>query len=78
MSYQTELYSKINIQANEIIDDMPVFAKKFFNHIRDTGMSPRTKLQYAYDMRRFFDYGLMPFAQNDAKPKKPRVSTCSA
>ncbi len=56
MSYQTELYTKINIQANEIISDMPVFAKKFFNHVRDTGMSPRTKLQYAYDMRRFFEY----------------------
>ena len=56
MSYQSELYTKINIQANEIINDMPVFAKKFFNHVRDTGMSPRTKLQYAYDMRRFFEY----------------------
>jgi len=56
MSYQSDLYSKINLQANEIISDMPVFAKKFFNHLRDQGMSPRTKLQYAYDMRRFFDY----------------------
>ena len=56
MSYQTELYSKINNQANDIISDMPVFAKKFFNHVRDQGMSPRTKLQYAYDMRRFFDF----------------------
>ena len=74
MSYQTELYSKINIQANEIISDMPVFAKKFFNHLRDTGMSPRTKLQYAYDMRRFFDYLEQTFAFKNVDLKTKTAS----
>ncbi len=74
MSYQTELYSKINIKANEIIDDMPVFAKKYFNHVRDTGMSPRTKLQYAYDMRRFFDYLETSAGFKDTKLKSASAS----
>ncbi len=56
MDYQTELYSKLNTQADEVIKDMPDFARKFFYHLRDIGASPRTKLQYAYDMRRFFDF----------------------
>jgi len=56
MDYQTELYSKLNTQADEVIRDMPDFARKFFYHLRDIGASPRTKLQYAYDMRRFFDF----------------------
>lgn len=56
MKYQDELYMKLDNQSNEIIAEMPGFAKKFFNHIKGQGMSPRTKLQYAYDMQRFFAF----------------------
>ena len=56
MDYRNELYVKLNSQADDIIAELPVFAKKFFSHIRIQGMSPRTRVQYAYDMRRFFDF----------------------
>ena len=56
MKYQDELYKKLDQQSNDIIATMPGFAKKFFNHIKGQGMSPRTKLQYAYDMQRFFSF----------------------
>ena len=56
MKYQDELYIKLDIQAKEIIDTLPGFAAKFFNHIKNLGQSPRTRLQYAYDMQRFFKF----------------------
>lgn len=56
MTYQEDLWIKLDSQANTIIAGLPDFAKKYFNHIKDQGLSPRTKLQYAYDMKRFFDY----------------------
>lgn len=56
MSYHDDLKIQIDFQANDIIKELPDFSKKFFNHIKDQGMSARTKLQYAYDMKRFFNY----------------------
>jgi len=56
MEYRDELFMKLTEQADGIIDTLPSFARKFFNHIQQEGMSPRTKLQYAYDMQRFFAY----------------------
>ena len=56
MGYNLDLQLKISQQANSIIDTLPRFAYKFFNSLRDQGMSERTRLQYAYDMQRFFGY----------------------
>ncbi len=56
MKYQEELYLDLEKRSNKIISALPRFCIKFFNHIKGRGMSPRTKLQYAYDMQRFFRY----------------------
>ncbi|MBR6352355.1 MAG: tyrosine-type recombinase/integrase [Firmicutes bacterium] len=73
MKYQDELYMKLEKQSNEIIAKLPGFAKKFFNHIKGQGMSPRTKLQYAYDMQRFFK-----FLENSAGFKDTNFTSCTA
>ena len=51
-----ELMNSIDEKAEEIIKCLPVFAVKYFNNMDDRNMSKRTKLQYAYDMRQFFDF----------------------
>lgn len=56
MDYKDEQYIKLNNLANEIITTLPGFAGKFFYHIKNQGMSMRTRLQYAYDMQRFFSW----------------------
>ena len=56
MDYREEIYLKLNQQADTIIGGLPQFARKYFTHIKNLGMSPRTRLQYAYDMSRFFEY----------------------
>lgn len=74
MDYQTEIWLKLDLQTNQLIKDrLPAFTSKFFNHLRDQGMSPRTRQQYAYDMIRFFDF---IFAQ--AGFTNVEVKTCSA
>ena len=73
MKYQDELYLKLEQNSNEIISTLPVFAKKFFNHIKGQGLSPRTKLQYAYDMQRFFG-----FIEKSAGFKNVNIKTAAA
>lgn len=51
-----ELMNSIDEKATEIIKTMPVFAEKYFNNMDDRNLSKRTKLQYAYDMKQFFDF----------------------
>ncbi len=56
MSYQDELQIQLDTQAAEVISELPDFCKKFFSNLKTKGMSPRTRLQYAYDMKRFFTF----------------------
>ena len=56
MAYQDELQIKLDMQTGEVVKELPDFCKKFFAHLKAKGMSPRTRLQYAYDMKRFFTY----------------------
>ena len=53
-SYEDEVYLKTTKLADEIISQLPDFCRRYFTHLK--GKSPRTRLQYAYDMKRFFDY----------------------
>jgi site-specific recombinase XerD len=73
MSYHDELKIELDFHANDIIATLPDFSKKFFNHIKDQGMSARTKLQYAYDMKRFFT-----FLSESAGFKEKKIKTMSA
>jgi len=56
MTYQEELYLKLDEQANKIISELPSFSKLYFNHMKTLGQSQRSRVQYAYDMKRFFDF----------------------
>ena len=56
MDYQSELNIKLNDQVNGLLKEMPSFAGKFFRHQKSKGLSDRTRVQYAYDMKRFFDW----------------------
>ena len=56
MNYQSELTIKLNNQAEDVIKELPHFCRKFFNHLKGQGSSPRTILQYAYDINKFFEY----------------------
>ena len=56
MDYQSELNQQLDDKTNELLKELPSFSKKFFQSIRNKGMSERTRVQYAYDMKRFFDW----------------------
>ena len=57
INYQDELSNRLDAQAEKIINTLPIFAAKFFDFIMlEKGFSSRTTLQYAYDLRMFFDY----------------------
>ena len=73
MAYQDDLYDKLDEQTKDIVKAMPDFASKFFRKIKSKGMSPRTRLQYAYDLKRFFD-----FLENSAGFKNENMKTMTA
>ena len=54
--YQNDLQLSIDKKVNEIVKQLPDFAGKFFRDLKSKGMSERTRLEYAYDMKRFFDF----------------------
>ena len=54
--YQNDLQLSIDEKVNEIVKQLPDFASKFFKDLKTKGMSERTRLEYAYDMKRFFDF----------------------
>lgn len=56
MSYQEDLYVYLDEKTNQIVRLLPKFCKTYFNHLKIIGKSQRTRLQYAYDLRRFCDY----------------------
>ena len=58
-----ELMNSLDEKATEIIKTMPVFAEKYFNNMDDRNLSKRTKLQYAYDMKQFFDFFIIYYKQ---------------
>ena len=63
--YQNDLQLSINKRVDEIVKQLPDFAGKFFKDLRTKGMSERTRLEYAYDMKRFFDFiGSQPGFRN--------------
>ena len=54
--YQNELQLDLNKKVQGIVKELPDFMSKFFKELRTKGMSERTRLEYAYDMKRFFDF----------------------
>lgn len=54
--YQNSLQIKLNNKVNKIVEELPDFMSKFFKELRNKGMSPRTRLEYAYDMKLFFNF----------------------
>jgi len=55
-NYQNDLQDEINRKADEIIMQLPPFSAAFFDHMKTIDRSARTRLQYAYDLKRFFDH----------------------
>lgn len=55
MTYKDDLDKKLNTDLKEILREMPTFLLEFFRGIGDS-KSPSTKINYAYDLRGFFDY----------------------
>ena len=53
-TYEDEIYISQTKLAEEIIRELPDFCASFFTHLK--GKSVRTRLQYAYDIKRFFSY----------------------
>ena len=66
--YVNELKLKMLEDADRIIDTLPDFSKRFFLHLKQKGNSPRTILQYAYDLRLFFAFlrGSAGFTNNES------------
>lgn len=54
--YQNDLQFTLNKKVKQIVSTLPDFAGKFFKNLQNKGMSERTRLGYAYDIKRFFDY----------------------
>lgn len=54
--YQNDLQLSIDKRVKQIVKELPDFASKFFKDLKTKGMSERTRLEYAYDMKRFFDF----------------------
>ena len=71
--YQDQLKIDLETKADEVIDTLPDFSKKFFNNLKFTEKSSRTRLQYAYDMKRFFD-----FIGSSAGFKNININVCTA
>lgn len=55
MKYNEEVENKLTLKAREIIKELPYFCHEFFVAINDT-TAPRSKLNYCYDLRLFFNY----------------------
>ena len=53
---QDIIQEDIGLKADEITSLLPEFTHKYFDHMNTIDRSPRTRLQYAYDLKRFFDY----------------------
>ena len=54
--YQNDLRLSLDKKVDEIVGQLPDFASSFFKDLKIIGKSERTRLEYAYDMKRFFDF----------------------
>ena len=64
--YRKQTDMQMNMKTEQLVKCMPFFAEKFFNHLIDTNKSALTRIQYAYDMKRFFDWYHMQAGFSDA------------
>ncbi len=71
--YQNDLQLSLDKKVKVIVDELPDFMSKFFKDLKTKGMSNRTRLEYAYDMKRFFD-----FIKAQAGFKDINLKTCKA
>lgn len=71
--YQNNLQLEIDKKVKVLVKQMPDFASKYFKDLKNKGMSERTRLEYAFDMRRFFD-----FVSNSAGFKDVDLKSCKA
>ena len=54
--YQNDLQISFLEKADSIIEQLPRFTSRFFESLRNQGMSERTIVQYAFDTKSFFDW----------------------
>ena len=54
--YQNQLQITLSNQSDSLIQQLPDFANKYFDSLRNRNLSERTITQYAYDMLNFFDF----------------------
>ena len=71
--YHDKLMITLSNQTDKLVDELPDFAKKFFDNLFNSGMSERTRMQYAHDMKKFFNY-----LQNSAGFKDVNMKTLRA
>lgn len=71
--YQNDLQLLLDKKVKIIVNELPDFMSKFFKDLRTKGMSERTRLEYAYDMKRFFD-----FVSKQAGFKDINLKACKA
>ncbi|MDO5440381.1 MAG: tyrosine-type recombinase/integrase [Erysipelotrichaceae bacterium] len=71
--YQNDLQLSLDKKTKELVKQLPDFAKKFFKDLKTKGMSERTRVEYAYDLKRFFDY-----IQSSAGFKNKSLNGCTA
>lgn len=64
-TYQQQVNDKCEIKINEVVKELPDFCKKYFYNLKLT-KAPRTRLIYAYDTKRFFDWLRSIPSENDA------------
>lgn len=71
--YQNDLQLSLNKKVKQIVNTLPDFAGKFFKDLQSKGASERTRLEYAYDIKRFFDY-----LTNSSGFKNINLNACKA
>ena len=54
-SYYNDINNERTLRLRELFSDLPPFARDFFRSV-ETTTSPLTRLNYAYDLRLFFQY----------------------
>ena len=54
-SYYKQINNERTLRLRELFNDLPPFARDFFRSV-ETTTSPLTRLNYAYDLRLFFQY----------------------
>lgn len=71
-TYQKEVDKRNVLKIEELLSELPSFVKDYFNS-RRANTTTRTRLVYAYDIRKFF----MWLEENNPEIKKVKVKNCS-